>query len=72
MKQFMLFEVPDDILLQRLVEGSETAVIKKFVSETVPQGKVMASLCTSEATFKIKKAENTNKMLVMDTLKGEI
>jgi len=56
--------VPDDEILARLLAGKETAVIKRYSNPIVPQGKVMASLCTSEATFKIKKAENTNKMLI--------
>jgi hypothetical protein len=33
---------------------------------------VMAALCTREGTFKIKKAENTNRMLVVDSQKGEV
>ena len=60
-KKYHLFEIPDPKLLESILNGSETPKIKNFTS-----GKSMAALCTSSETFKIKKAENTNKFFIMN------
>ena len=60
-KKYQLFEIPDPALLESIMNGSETPVIKNFTI-----GKSMAALCTSTQTFKIKKAENTNSFFIMN------
>jgi hypothetical protein len=60
-KKYQLFEIPDAALLESIMNGSETPLIKNFTI-----GKSMAALCTSTETFKIKKAENTNSFFIMN------
>ena len=66
--KYQLFEIPSPELLEKILNGEETPCIKNY--------KGTAALCTSSETFKIKKAENTNKMFILSAEKdnkgGEI
>jgi len=83
--QYELFEVDNDIV-QKLVENpgyvmiikSYEAPAKREVVELIvqqqanQQGSKSAALCTEDATFRLKKNETSNTMLVASLYKGDI
>ena len=61
-KEYQLFEVPEELLAE-ILAGRQKAVIKPhYIDESAK-----AALSTNDQTFKIKKAENTNKLFVVES-----
>ena len=63
-----MFEVPDEQMLESILSGNESIEIKNYVPANPSEGRkpTMAALCSQAETFKIKKAQNTNKWYVLD------
>ena len=68
-RQFELFEV-DPALLNELLSGRQTMQIKSH--QQVLSGLRSAALCTRDETFKLKKNETSNTMMVADLQEGLI
>ena len=66
--KYQLFEVPDEKMLESILSGKEQMKIKNYVPLNPQEGRkpTMAALSTQSETFKIKKAQNTNKWYVLD------
>ena len=72
--EYQLFEIEDNDLLEKILSNKEVPHIKNFKPDDevdIQNYKPYAALCTSNETFKIKKAENTNKMYVLDLPSAE-
>ena len=68
-RQFELFEV-DPTVLDGLLSGEQTMQIKSH--QQVLSGLRSAALCTRDETFKLKKNETSNTMMVADLQEGLI
>ena len=66
--KYQLFEVPDKELLDQILSQKEKPIIKSYenTSSTDTSQKSTVALNSSSQTFKIKKAENTNQLYILD------